>query len=267
MDQFLATVVETAANRLKTLREGDVLFRAQRGATVATIYQPSDEERSEPIEVENGAPLSSERMTPRPEFVGDGRVNPRSIPCLYLGTTESAVISEMRPWVGAFITIARFRLARQCTLVDCSESTTQSWMLEQLNLNLNDVDQESAVELSKRPPTAQEKENAVWGDIGYAFSRPVTRDEPHLDYIPTQIMAEAFRSRGWDGILYKSLLDSEGKNIALFDVNAGIFVDSCLYRTHSAAFTCVREESRDGYAARASCKEKISSYFEERLPF
>jgi hypothetical protein len=80
-------------------------------------------------------------------------------------------------------------------------------------------------------PDAATKEEGVWGDIGYPFSKPVAYDEPHLDYIPTQILSEAFRRYGYDGIIYKSLPDEDGKNIALFDLDSAKLLSRCLSKT------------------------------------
>jgi hypothetical protein len=263
---FLTTVLETAEQRLSLVRSGECLFRAQRGfvPTTVTLRMPSfadgDEEYAEEeVEVHARAALPAERMVPKVDYVGDGRVNPRGIPCLYLASTLSAVISEMRPWVGSYITIAEFKTVRDCRLVDCSLSTTESWLLESTD-----------PERSNEEPDANTRENGVWGDIGFAFSKPVTRDEPQLDYIPTQILAEAFRSRGYDGIIYKSLLDKDGKNIALFDLSAAKLTSRQLYKTHSASFECITEDPvHDGYRARAksSWPNSISSHFVEMPPF
>lgn len=139
------------------------------------------EGHDEPVS-EHPVPLSADRMVPKAEYVGDGRVNPRGIPCLYLVTAASAAISEMRPWVGSFVTLAQFKALRDCRLVDCTHTTPSLWL-------------ESADPDGASPPDAATKEAGVWGDIGFAFSKPVTHDEPHLDYIPTQILAENFRVR------------------------------------------------------------------------
>ena len=64
----------------------------------------------------------------------------------------------------------------------------------------------------------QKNVNAVWSAINEAFSRPVTRSDDVAEYAPTQLLAEAFRTRlGRDGRLYGSNL-GKGKNIALFDL-------------------------------------------------
>lgn len=127
--EFLKIVLETAKARLTPLRRGETLFRAQLGLDRKPVKMPYSEEEIE-VEVEVEAPFSPERMIPKAEYVIAGRVNPRGIPCLYLATTASAVISEMRPWVGSYITLARFKTERDCQLVDCSLCTMPSWVLE-----------------------------------------------------------------------------------------------------------------------------------------
>ena len=92
-------------------------------------------------------------------------------------------------------------------------------------------------------PDATSKEKGVWGDVGHAFSKPVTYDEPHLDYVPTQILSEFFREQGFDGIAYRSLLDKKGKNLAFFDTGAAQITGTCLYRVEHAAVEATKIES------------------------
>ncbi|MDQ6706725.1 MAG: RES family NAD+ phosphorylase [Acidobacteriota bacterium] len=77
------------------------------------------------------------------------------------------------------------------------------------------------------------REAGVWGDIAEAFSKPVTLDEPHSDYVPTQILGESFRNCGYDGIVYKSFLNPEGFNVALFDLASADLMNCGLYKTNS----------------------------------
>jgi hypothetical protein len=62
-----------------------------------------------------------------------------------------------------------------------------------------------------------------------AFAKPVARDESNSDYIPTQILGEFFKSHGYDGVRYKSLLDPDGLNVALFDPCSAVFVKTSLF--------------------------------------
>jgi hypothetical protein len=105
-------------------------------------------------------------------------------------------------------------------------------------------------------PDSASKEKGVWGDVGHAFSKPVTYDEPHLDYVPTQILSEVFRDQGFDGVAYRSLLDKKGKNIALFDLSAAHITETCLYRVERAALESAKIESEQSPSA---WPESISS--------
>ena len=78
----------------------------------------------------------------------------------------------------------------------------------------------------------EKREKIAWGDIGYAFSRPVTPDDPVTEYVPTQILSEAFRAHGFDGIVYRSLL-AQGLNVALFDCAAAELINCGLYEVEA----------------------------------
>lgn len=51
----------------------------------------------------------------------------------------------------------------------------------------------------------------------------LTNDDETSKYAPTQIISEWFKSWGYDGVVYKSSVHSEGKNYAFF--NANLFSD------------------------------------------
>jgi hypothetical protein len=208
---FLASVMETSETRRDSIEKSVVLWRAQRGY----VWRKENEEQEE--EVQDACP--PERMKPNAEFVGDGRVNPRGIPCLYLATTKEAAMSEVRPWVGSYISLAQFKIMRELAVVDCSKDKRvfSHWLIKSEGM----------------PP--EKREQVVWGEIAYGFSRPVTPDEPITEYVPTQILAEAFRAHGYDGIVYRSLL-GEGLNVALFDCGVAELINCGLYETNSVLF-------------------------------
>ena len=70
----------------------------------------------------------------------------------------------------------------------------------------------------------------VWIDIDNAFSRPVMRCDDTADYVPTQILAELFCDKGYDGLVYRSQFGESGYNIGLFDVGAAEAVSGKPYR-------------------------------------
>ena len=136
-------------------------------------------------------------MKPLPEKVSDGRVNPRGIACLYLASKEETAILEVRPLIGSYVSVAQFRVNRELQLVDCSEAAFT--LLDFFEPNLS----------------AEDMEKVIWSDMNRAFSAPVERGDESLDYIPTQILAETFKSLGYDGVGYKSGYDEDGFNVAL----------------------------------------------------
>jgi hypothetical protein len=221
VQEFLETVMETSESRRKTLKKGRILARAQRGS------EPRLERQGEDEFYVDGA-YSPERMKPKAELVGDGRVNPRGIPCLYLADNSKTAMAEVRPWLGSYVSVAQFKVIRDCEIVDCS------------------MDKKGGVtfvftatgELREREvDDPAETEAGVWGDIAKAFSTPVGADEPHIEYVPTQVLAEAFRRHGYDGIVYKSLLNGGGVNIALFDLRAADPMNpTFLYEVSSVLF-------------------------------
>jgi hypothetical protein len=144
-----------------------------------------------------------------------------------LATNENTAMAEVRPWIGSKVSLAQFKVIRECRIVDCTMDKKRSWEFAMIDLT---------GEQTYPEPSAADKEAGVWGDIGHAFSRPVSLDEPHIDYIPTQVLSEAFRAHGYDGIMYKSLLDERGKNIALFDLNAAELINCGLQDTVSISF-------------------------------
>src|ERR1700733_4922419 len=93
--RFMAAVMDTSSSRRKKLKAGTILWRAQLG------HQMVAEEPEFVDSVEHEGAYSPERMKPDARFVGDGRVNPRGIPCLYLSTAKNTAMAEVRPWVGS----------------------------------------------------------------------------------------------------------------------------------------------------------------------
>lgn len=215
VSDFLAAVMDTSKSRIETVEKSFVLYRAQRGYTWRMEHAGTEEE----FEVPDA--FDVERMVPKAEYVGDGRINPRGIPCLYLATTQQAAMAEVRPWVGSYISLAQFKVMKDLVVVDCSRDKRlfPNWLLY-----------EKPVELP-----ASKREEIAWGEINHALSRPVTPDDPITEYVPTQILAEAFRAHGYDGVVYRSLLGS-GLNVALFDCAAAELINCGLYETNKVEF-------------------------------
>lgn len=195
VQDFLSNVLESLEHRVATISEGQNFWRAQIGYEENTATTEDGGFSYEQL------PYSEARMKPDSRFSGDGRVNPKGIASLYLASTKETAMSEIRPWKEAKISCAKFEITRQLRIIDCT------------------VHAGKTLSESKRE-TQQDIQEAVWSDIDEAFSRPVSVSEESVEYIPTQILAELFKSQGFDGVAYKSSLTSGGYNLALFKLDS-----------------------------------------------
>lgn len=212
---FLKAVRATIRGRDVQIPEGMILFRAQRG----TDWQiQTDEHGNELGEYPIG--FDALRMKPRINQATEGRANPAGIPFLYLGTTEQTVISEVRPWVGAWVSVAQFKILRTLRALDLSLGHGQ--------LSIGDIPLRQLA--GEEPMCPDAKEKAVWIDIDNAFSRPITLSDDAADYAPTQILAELFRDAGYDAIVYKSLFGEKGFNVALFSPDDADILNCAPYK-------------------------------------
>jgi hypothetical protein len=114
-----------------------------------------------------------------------------------LDSAETA-LAEMRPWLQESLTVAIFETQRDINIVICKAGGEDSWG-----------------RLAQKP-SSRKLDEYVWNDISKAFARPVNREDQDRYYLPTQILAEAFKAEGFDGIAYRSSLE-RGTNVVLFD--------------------------------------------------
>jgi len=84
--------------------------------------------------------------------------------------------------------------------------------------------------LEGQPLTSEQREKAVWIDIDNAFSEPVTKSDDAGDYVPTQILAEVFKSAGYDAIVYKSQFGEKGFNIVVFNPDNADVINCAPYQ-------------------------------------
>ena len=199
-ENFLKTVIATSQSRTTKLPKGfNALWRAQLG------HDWIDREINGGI-VKERCGYKPQRMKPCPNKAGDGRTNPRGIPCLYMATLTTTAILEVRPWIGSYVSIARFSLSKEVEIINFTKDN-----FDWINLIIGKKSVQEKLE---------ENEKMVWGDINRAFSTPSQREDESIDYVPTQILAERFKSSGFGGLAYKSNFGEKGFNIALFDINA-----------------------------------------------
>ena len=230
VDKFLYTVLATSHTREMDLPSKRFLWRAQLG-------DHWDESEVDGESYTDHGPLPPARMKPLVHSPHEGRVNPKGIGCLYLATEKETAMAEARPWIGSYISVGQFETVKALKLIKCcSEHGTD--LLRHIYME---------------EPGPDEREKAVWAHIDHAFSQPVGAENPTTEYIPTQILAEAFRKNGFDGVVYKSLLGN-GFNVALFDIDAAKLVNCFLYDARSIAFKF--EETGNPYFLKTTTKGK-----------
>lgn len=210
--RFLDTVIDTSAKRAQVIGKGHVLWRAQHDHDWRKeIMRDENGNEADSIDVEY--PCTPERMRPLAYCAYEGRVNPKGIPCLYLSNDRDTAMTETRPWMASCVSVGQFVTLKDLKVVDCSRDKKAGFWL-----SLHD----------KQPDPAQ-REEYVWGAINRAFSTPVTRSDDSAEYAPTQVLAEAFRSHGFEGIIYDSRLGI-GKTVALFDLEMAELANCELFR-------------------------------------
>lgn len=214
-NDVLNTVLATCRDRQLTIPRGDVYWRAQIGCR-KELETRGDGDFS--WEQEKYRPYDQDRMKPKPNWRSEGRVNPPGMPYLYLASTRDTALAEVRPWIGSILSVAQFKIERALNVIDCakhhSKKTLRTLVREKTCCS-----------------------DGMWIAIDQAFATPVTRDEEGGEYIATQVIAELFKSNGFDGIRFKSLLSEDGYNLALFNLdNAGLLGQTTLYTTASINF-------------------------------
>lgn len=229
-DNFIGHVVRTSRKRAKMLKRGTKLVRARIGIS----WVEFDDGEKQP------SPFSPHEMgcPPKP-LAKAGRLNSQGIPYLYLATDINTAVAEVRPWIGAEISVGIFEILSDIGIVDTSDDEPQS----ELSLYEFVTEDGQLRDVKKRPPdcyTANEKEKHVWGAINSAFSRPVSPSESPLSYLSTQYLSEKLKTEGYDGIAYKSSLNKEGHNVAIFDPKKAKCVGCRMYEVERLRYD-VRE--------------------------
>jgi hypothetical protein len=198
---FFEALISTRAARIRKCKSGTIFWRAQLGCkTIQESLEGCTKIVKQPFDVD--------RMIPLKKQAKGGRANPSGIPHLYLATTKETAMAEVRPWLGSIISLATFETTKELSTIDCFTDNIE-------NSNNLDVNPNS-------------KEQKVWSDINYAFSKPILLEEQDTDYVSTQIISEFFRRHGYDGIFYKSML-GDGLNIVLFNMDFINIVSRELY--------------------------------------
>lgn len=131
-------------------------------------------------------------------------MNPAGVPAFYGAFERKACVAELRPLVGGTVVSGEFRLVREVKVLDFGR-------FEKANLGL-------------MPSFFDSKYHSKMGRRDFlkylhdAITVPVLPGAEH-DYLTTQMIAEYLVTHCKpliDGVIFKSVQESEGSNIVLF---------------------------------------------------
>jgi RES domain len=210
--EFLNALVEQAQKERRTILPRDNIFwRAVLDHSTGPLCV--DGVHVGDIEL----PVSLGRMRPLKDKSSEGRANPKGIPYLYLSNRKEIAISEVRPWLGSYISVAEFRAVRDLSIADFST---------------DEPPRPHRIQSPFGSPPDQ-WDHAIWYAIDQAFREPVTPNDKVADYAPTQIIAEFFKSNRFHGLAYQSAFQEpgeQGHNIVLFDTEAVRLIERSLVK-------------------------------------
>jgi hypothetical protein len=156
-----------------------------------------------------------------------GRMNARGIAIFYGATEARVALAETRPPVGSRVLVGRFEIIRPLRLLDLES-------LRSITVEGSIFDKNHICQLEKAK---------FLGTLSARMSRPVMPDDEPFDYLVTQAIADYLASRiepEIDGIIYASVQDGDGTNVALFhkaarvkvlDIPAGTEISASLFES------------------------------------
>ena len=145
----------------------------------------------------------SNMSAPPKRTASSGRINPAGISYLYLANEEKTAVSEVRPWKGAKVTLAKLEITKSLKLAD---------FISPMGLT-KDINE------ARSWPEEYLIDFMFSGLIKHEyFSMPAHAHDEHA-YLASQYIAEKLKNIGLDGIKYKSVLHDHGENVCLFNTD------------------------------------------------
>ena len=136
------------------------------------------------------------------EFAKNNRFSPIGISYGYFSFEDNTVLKEIRATISDEVAIGKFNLVDDLKIIDFRSKT-----MSEKFLNYFDDD------FKEKFYCISHFIKEFISDI----SKPVSDDKQLLEYIPTQIMSEYIWSKGYDGFLFDSSVNSGGTNLVLFE--------------------------------------------------
>jgi len=154
----------------------------------------------------------------------DGRANPKGISYFYGASDQITSIAETRPYKSEIVSVAKFQLKKDVTLVDLRNPKR--------TISPFGMDDDSLL------PLYQEHMPFLI-HLGLSLSIPILPYKKDLEYLPTQYLCELIKYKGFDGIIFKSSLGA-GDNYVIFQDTSLIGKKVESFRNEEISFTSVK---------------------------
>jgi hypothetical protein len=175
-NEVLRFIDEVFDKHIEVLKKGEKLYRAR-------IIELSDAN----IQDENLIGfLEKDSMAPESKIAIAQRASPEKISYLYVAQDEYTALSETRPGILSFLSLAEAETLDELKIFDLWIDTNKSDM------------------------------SSDFDGLAASFSAVIAEKEKGIDYLPMQFVAEYIKNKGADGIRYTSLQSQGGKNIVVF---------------------------------------------------
>ncbi|MFP8782588.1 RES family NAD+ phosphorylase [Planococcus plakortidis] len=175
--QRFLEIIEAAT---RSFKKGEIFYRAR---------------------ISNGrdTPFPIDEMGPPPEYLAtNGRVNPFGISCLYLANEQDTAIKEIRAGIHDSVTVGEFELLEDLEIVDLT-------ILDSVSPFVAEDMERYAINKSHLKAIANE------------ITKPLKGTNPNIGYLPSQYISDLIKSAEKKGIKYKSTMDKDFYNLAIFD--------------------------------------------------
>lgn len=184
--ELIAPICELFKEVTQNLPAGTTLWRAR-------IVRKSElPEQADKIRKEIGPPPILDAK--------NNRMSPAGISYFYLSDSELTCIAEVKPNVGQSVWLGNFITTKDLKLLDLTD--IPDYIPDNIFSPDYDHDKNWA--------------SFFMDSFANEISRPVPEGVDYLNYVPTQVLTEYIRKKGYDGIKYKSSQHSSGCNYTLF---------------------------------------------------
>lgn len=167
-------------------------------------------------------PLECNQLGKPPiEKATSGRANPIGIPYLYVSDSEQTTLYETRIALHESISVGQFVLNKPLQVISLNGITDYGpFEIQDKGFTLDEF-------IEIRPYLIKLEDE---------LSKPVRKQDVHLDYLPTQFLCEYIKSKGFDAIEYRSAMNAEGYNLAVFNDDKLKCVDAKFYNVKSLKY-------------------------------